>query len=337
MDRTRQKQKPADPAPIESDPQGELRFVEADPVEVPSAEATEQTFDPSGAEEVWRIAARLQADAARRLEERSRSIADSPTVDADSHRFTLSEVKAIGDEAGIDSQYIELALRKQAADQHVPKAVSGEMSDTAGRFLATPEEHLSVTRMIRAGKQQVLDAMQRVFPSDPYHLQLLEVIGDEKALADSTMIFKVPQVEMAVSTSGINVFAYHMSIADLNRMTVTLHSIDEERTEVSIQLDLKYGKWRNFKVGAGLTAVGGVVAALLGLAASTGKLALGLVGVIGTTVATGLTLGAAIYFLYRWTFRNGLTKGQREITDLLAHIDVTARTGGGFQGGTGEG
>ncbi|NNE45927.1 MAG: hypothetical protein HKN37_04620 [Rhodothermales bacterium] len=336
MDRTRQKQKPADPAPIESDPQRELRF-EADPVEVPSADATEQTFDPSGAEEVWRIAARLQADAARRLEERSRSIADSPTVDADSHRFTLSEVKAIGDEAGIDPQYIELALRKQAADQHVPQAVSGKMSDTAGRFLATPEEHLSVTRVIRAGKQQVLDAMQRVFPSEPYHLQLLEVIGDETALADSTMIFKVPQVEMAVSTSGINVFAYHMSIADLNRMTVTLHSIDEERTEVSIQLDLKYGKWRNFKVGSWITGIFGSAIGFLVFVVGLKKMALGLMGVAGIAAMTGLILGYGIYWGYRLAYRSGIRKGQREITDLLAQVDVTARTGGGFQGWTGEG
>ncbi len=254
------------------------------------------------------------------------------------HEFSLSEVKLIGDEAGIDPQFIELALRQHAAEKHAPTSVSREMSDVAGRFLGTPEEHVTVTRVIRADKGKVLDAMKKLFPSEPFNLKLLEVIGDEENLADSTLIFKVPQLEHAFSASGvISTFAYRMSIADLNRMTVTLHSIDEERTEVSTQLDLKFGKWRNFKVGSWISGIFGSAIGFLVLVVGLKKMALGLVGVAGIATMTGLILAYGSYWAYRLAYRSGIRKGQREITELLAQIDVTARTGGGFQGWTGEG
>ncbi|NNC65996.1 MAG: hypothetical protein HKN84_14525 [Gammaproteobacteria bacterium] len=290
----------------------------------------EASFDPETAEQIWHIAARLQAEAARRLDDRSRAIAASPGSGVAYQGFTLSEVKMIGDEAGIDPQFIELALRQHAAQAHAPKAVSGRMSDAAGRFLGTPEDRVTVTRVIRAGKEKVLEAMERIFPKEPFNLQLLEVIGDDQNLADSTLIFKVPQVEQALTGAGLNMFAYRMSIADLNRMTVTFHSIDEERTEVSVQLDLKYGKWRNLKLGASLAGASGLFAGFIGFAIAMKKTALGILGATGIGLTAALVLGLISYFGFRLAYRSGLRKGRNEMEDLLALLDVNTRTGGGF-------
>jgi hypothetical protein len=291
-------------------------------------------YEPEAAEEIWRLAARLQAEAARRLEDRTRIIAQPEESAFVSQRFSLSEVKEIGDEAGIDPQYIELALRQHSAQKHAPKSVSGRMSDTASRFLGTPQDHITVTRVIRADKSRVLEAMERLFPSEPFSLQLLEVIGDDDRLADSTLIFKVPQVDQAVSVTGVNVFAYRMSIADLNRMTVSLHAIDENRTEVTIQLDLKYGKWRNFTIGGWITGVFGALAGFLALLIAAKKSALELVGLTTLTAVTAFIVGYGSYWAYRLAYRSGLKKGHREVEELLAQVDVSARTGGGFSGTT---
>ena len=293
----------------------------------------EPSFDPEAAEEIWRLAARLQAQAARRLEGRTRAIANAEDTSLVAQEFTLSEVKEIGDEAGIDSQFIELALRQHAAQKHAPKAVSSKMSDTASRFLGTPEDHITVTRVIRAEKSKILEAMERLFPSEPFNLQLLEVIGDDDNLADSTLIFKVPQVEQAVSSSGVNMFAYRMSIADLNRMTVSLHAIDAQRTEVTVQLDLGFGKWRNFNYGAWIAGVFGAMGGLIALLIAAKKSALGIVGLSTLTAAITLILGYGTYWGYRLAYRSGLRKGQKEIEELLAQVDVNARTGGGFASG----
>ncbi len=300
------------------------------PPQAGSAPDDEPTFEPAAAEEIWRLAARLQADASRRLEERSRAIAESTDGAGSDQTFTLSEVKMIGDEAGIDTQFIELAVRQQAAQKLSPQTVTGKQSDTASRFLGTPEERMTVTRVIRASKDQVLEAMQRIFPQEPFNLQLIEAVGDDSNLADSSLIFKVPQVEQAVSSGGINVFAYRMSIADLNRMTVTLHSIDEQRTEVSIQLDLTFGKWRNFKYGAWIAGVFGGFFGFLALAIGLKKLAIGLIGVLGIAAITSAAVGYGSYWAYRFAYRSGLRKGRREMEDLLAQVAVQARTGGGF-------
>ena len=304
-------------------PEGEAGLEEA-------VGGAEPSFDPAAAEEIWRMAARLQAEAASRLDDRSRAIATASDSEFQRDGFSLSEVKMIGDEAGIDPQFIELALRQQAAEKHAFKSISGQKSDLAGRFLGTSEDHVTVTRVIGAEKSKILAAMERLFPGEPFNLQLLEVLGGNDNLADSTLIFKVPQVEQAVSASGINTFAYRMSITDLNRMTVSLHALDEKRTEVSVQLDLKYGKWRNFSMGSWITGVFGVLAGLIALGIAAKKSALGVIGLSTLTATIALVLGYGTYWAYRLAYRSGLKKGRREIEDLLALLDVNARTGGSF-------
>ncbi|MBT8401116.1 MAG: hypothetical protein KJO98_11615 [Rhodothermia bacterium] len=290
--------------------------------------AKKSTFDIDEAQEIWRIAARLQAEAAQRLENRSKALADPSDRGSQDHKFSVGELTAIAEEAGIDAEFVQVALEEREAQRYSSVTLSDEAGDRASRFLRTPENRIDISRVIRAPKKDVLDAMRAIFPAPPYNLELMEVVGDEDRLADSMLVFKVPQLSMVTTASELNMFSYHMSIADLNRMIVRMHALDENSTEVSVQLDMRYGKVRNLTYGVGISAIFATLFGLIvGLA--MGK-KVGVAEGIAGFLLTGIVTGYFSSWLYRWAYRRGLKKGESQIEDLLKRVDVTARTGGSF-------
>ena len=70
-----------------------------------------ESLSPERAAAVWKRAAQLQAEAAQRLDERSRALAvRGEPDDADPHDFTLDEVRAAALEAGIAPEFVALAV-----------------------------------------------------------------------------------------------------------------------------------------------------------------------------------------------------------------------------------
>lgn len=306
------------------------------------AQTETSTLDRAEAQLVWRIAARMQAEAARRLEERSSQLARGPNAEGDaegnapgpdaaSARFDRREVESIAQEAGIDPAYIALAWREIEAERLRPETISEDGHRRASRFLGSDAERLSVTRTIRATPEVVLESMKRVLPADPYRLGLAEIVGDADRLADAALIFDVPQVMTQMTqTGGYTPFSYQMSIADLKRVVLTLHDLGDGRTEVTATVDAKYGKLRNFTFGAWLTGIAAFVGGLAGAAVAGGvsggdpaSIALGAMG--GTAVP-----GALTFFGYRAAYVSGLKKGQRALSEMLGAVDVDARSGGAF-------
>ena len=288
------------------------------------------TIDPEQAERVWRVAARLQADAARRLDARSRQLADEQApADRPTAAFTRDEVDEIARSAGIDPSFVALAWREVAAEQH-RAPVSDDRQRRASAFLGTDAERLAVTRTFRAPPDAVLAAMQRVFPTAPYQLALVDVIGEADDLTDTALLFDVPQVmSQAMTTGGYTPFSYAMSVSDLTRAVVTLHDLGDGRTEATVAVDLRHGKSRNLTVGSWVT--GGMAVALGVLGGLVG----GAVGDGGLAAALGATAGASgsgalTYLAYRAGYRGGLGKGERALGDLLGAVDVDLRSGGGF-------
>ncbi len=292
------------------------------------------TLAQAEAQLVWRLAARMQADAARRLEDRSAQLARRTPDDADAPallpaRFDRREVESIAQAAGIDPAFVALAWREVEADRLRP-VVSDAAHDRASRFLGSAAERISVTATIAAAPEAVLEAMKRVLPADPYRLELSEVIGDTDRLADAALVFDVPSLATQVTqTGGYTPFAYAMSIADLKHVVLSLHDLGGGRTEVTATVDAKAGKLRNLTIGAWTTGILGAIGGALGLAFGIGAgdgAAAALLGVtLGTTVP-----GALTYVGYRAAYGSGLKKGERALTDLLKAIGVDARTGGVF-------
>ncbi|PAP76313.1 hypothetical protein [Rubrivirga marina] len=297
----------------------------------PPEPPTEDTVAEADARRVWRAAARLQAEAARRLDARSETLARTHAPnEPDRAAFTRAEVIEIAEAAGIDSGFLELAWREVAAEGLATTPVSDARHARASAFLGTDVERLSVTRTFRAAPDAVLAAMERVFPADPYRLTLAEVVGESDALTDSVLIFDVPQVgAMAAQTGGYTPFSYAMTIADLTRAVVTLHPLGDGRTEATVTVDLRHGKARNFTVGGWLTglvaALGGAFGLALGIALGDG----GLIAATGAGLGSTGT-GALTYAGYRAAYASGLRKGEAALSDLLRAVDVSIRSGGAF-------
>ena len=314
----------------ESRPDPDVSFSGPASGAVRSSESAE-TISEAEAQRVWQAAARLQAEAARRLDARSKVLAEEHrAAPVEAAAFTRAEVAEIAQAAGIDPSYVELAWREVEAEHARATTVSDARHDRASAFLGTDAERLTVTRTFRADPEDVLAAMERVFTADPYRLKLAEVLGDSDALTDSVLVFDVPQVDAMSSVSGgYTAFSYAMTIADLTRAVVTLHPLGDGRTEATMAVDLRHGKARNFTVGAWLTGLGATVAALVGGVAG---LALGDGGagaVLGAGIA-GSGGGGLSWLAYRAAYRAGLRKGKGALEDLLKAVDVNLRTGGAF-------
>ena len=307
-----------------------------DAAEAPSSDTASdtasgpETVAEADAREVWRVAARLQAEAARRLDARSQTLADEQRPAARPQAaFSRAEVDEIAQAAGIDPSFVALAWREVEAGRHQPP-VSDDRQRRASAFLGTDAERLAVTRTFRAAPGAVLAAMQRVLPADPYRMSLVEILGESDAMTDSALLFDVPQIlSQAMTTGHYTEFSRDMSVSDLTRVTVTLHDLGDGRTEATMAADLRHGKDRNLTVAAWMTAgvavLGGVLAGLVGLAAS------GPAGAAMAAVLAAVLLGALMVLWYPAAYRKGLAKGERALADLLGAVDVDLRSGGAFR------
>ena len=295
----------------------------------PGAAAGAETVAEAQAREVWRVAARLQAEAARRLDARSQSLADEQRAETTPAAFSRAEVEEIAVSAGIDPSFVALAWREVEAARHQPP-VSDDRQRRASGYLGTEAERLSVTRTFRAPPDAVLAAMQRVLPADPYRLTLVDVLGDADDLADTALLFDVPQVMKQASELGrYTPFSYAMSISDLTRAVVSLHDLGDGRTEATVTADLRHGKDRNLTVAKWSTAGAAAVAAFV-----VGLLTLLGTGPAGAALAAALAavlVGALVHVYYPAAYRRGLAKGEAALADLLGAVDVDLRAGGAFR------
>ena len=290
-----------------------------------------ETVAQDEAREVWRVAARLQAEAARRLDARSQTLADAqrPGAAFETAAFSRAEVDEIAAAAGIDPSFVALAWREVEAARHQPP-VSDDRQRRASAYLGTDAERLGVTRTFRAPPGAVLAAMQRVLPAAPYRLTLVDILGDADELADTALLFDVPQVwGQVAATNGYTPFSYAMSISDLNRVVVTLHDLGNGRTEATLTAGLQHGKDRNLTWAAGSSVaaalVMGALAGIVGLGASGGTVA------AVAAVLAAMLAGALTWQAYPAGYRWGLRKGERALADLLGAVDVDLRSGGAFR------
>jgi hypothetical protein len=132
--------------------------------------------------------------------------------------FSLSEIKEIASEAGLDTEFVEQALREREARDLMTRTPTDRQTKLASRFLGTSEDRITVSHVVSADKETTLDALQQILPAAPYGLELLDVIGGDDSQADATLVFKVPQVDAkgllgAEGGASSVSFSYNMTIA----------------------------------------------------------------------------------------------------------------------------
>lgn len=286
--------------------------------------STPDRIDEERARAIWLRAAELQAEAAQRLEERTRRLA-APGDEPGDDGLDPEAVRGAAIEAGIAPEFIDLALAESRGSLELGDELDGWKDRSATRLLGSDARRLDFSRTISASPARVLEAMQRVFPNHPYQLTLRDTVGEDP-LDGAVMVFQVPGV------MGLNytTFSYRMSISDLRELRVRLLPLDDgTRTEVQIAIPLGRSRRLNWVVGQVLTGVGGLGGGVIGLAVAKGAALAGAV-VAAPIVGGAVALGGVGAWGIRAAYRMGLRKGSEEIQALLGTLDVTCRLGTGF-------
>lgn len=281
-------------------------------------------IDEERARAIWLRAAELQADAAQRLEERTRRLA-VPGSDPPDDGLDPDAVRGAAIEAGIAPEFIDLALAESEGSLEPGQGLQGWKDRYATTLLGTEVRRLDFSRTIAAPPDRVLEVMQQVLPSSPYLLTLRDTVGDDP-LDGAVMVFQVPGVVGLNYTS----FAYKMSWADLRELRFVLRPRDEgTQTEVQVSIPLERSRRLNWIVGQVLTGVGGLGGGVVGLAVAKATALAG--AMVAAPVAAGaLALGGLGAWGIKTAYRAGLRKGAEEINALLKTLDVTCRLGAGF-------
>jgi len=281
-------------------------------------------IDEERARAIWLRAAELQAEAARRMEERSRLLAASPEASPEDG-LDPEAVRVAAIEAGISEEFIDLALAESRGSLEGEGGLSGWRDRAATRLLGTDVRRLDFSRVIAAPPARVLEAMQQVLPNTPYQLTLRDTVGDDP-LDGAVLVFHVPGVVGLSYTA----FAYRMSWADLRELRFVLRPLDGgSRTEVSVTVPLERSRRINWMVGHILPAGGGFVGGMAGMAVAKAT------ALAGAAVAAPIALGALALagggsWVMKSLYRYGLRKGEEEVEGILKTLDVTCRLGTGF-------
>jgi hypothetical protein len=288
---------------------------------------SEQQLTAEQAAAIWKRAAQLQAEAAHRLEERSRALVENSVSRDDHESLRLADVRSVAAEVGIAAEFVALAINELEADPI--GALPPEQDEKATRFLGTASRSLELSRIIDCPVGDVYTTLQRVLPAYPWLLSLRDVTGDP--LQGGPMIFAVP----SMWTTGMQVtpLAYHGYAVDVNQIQVILRRVPAEKgeaCEIVLRAGLHRSVRRNFRFGrwsAGLSSVIGG-----GVGGAIGAGAIGLAGaMLVLPVAAGAVLsGAGVAVGYRAMYRHYLRKFTELLNEMLATVTAQARTGGAF-------
>ncbi|HWA17324.1 MAG TPA: serine/threonine-protein kinase [Gemmatimonadales bacterium] len=284
------------------------------------------------AQAIWLRAAQLQAEAAARLEQRSRDGAGLTTLTTQmpTGGYRLRDVELAAKEVGIGSEFVALALAEQPVTRPLPAMISDDRAEQlTTSLLGTSERSVSVSRIIKASPRVVLEAIGQLFPARPYHMTFTETVGGHP-LDGGVLVFTVPNLMAGMgmgAASTYSSFTYMMYSIDLFQLNVTLHAVQgaTPATEVTVYGDLRSGMRKNLKfdgwIAGFLALCGGAGGTVVGLAA----LGLGSLAVAPAVAGAGL-LGGASMMGYRWLYRRGLRKAVEELEGLLAGIEGHLRS-----------
>lgn len=328
-------------------------------------------LSPEEARALWERALEMQLESARRRDERVLSTGEDSMDDAeDRWGFTPEEVAAAAREAGIAGEFMEVALAEREIARADGRGPQGRVDRAADRLLDNPRKVLEVSHTLHATPEQVLGVMQELFPKHPYFLTLRDVRGNDP-LADGILVFKAPgwDVYMHHQTPFTRGMVY--GDLDLLFITIrgarggrsgspgdgsdeaagegagaraepparageTARAEETASTQVVIRAPLRKSRraqwWWAVGLGTPLTLGSGLAGVLLGAslgAALPPLLALAAAAIPGAVAAGGVGAGNVWAFrrLYDW----GTGKAREALRQMLGAVDVSVRTGGGFQ------
>jgi hypothetical protein len=200
-------------------------------------------------------------------------------------------------------------------------------------MLGTRARSVSVARTIPATAREVLEAIGRVFPEDPFFLSFRETVGGHP-LDGGVMIFNVRPIQFYPATAdgsrvGYTPFIYRMASIVLSQLSVTIRPLGGPAagTELSAYGDLRPGLASNLKWDTGFTGTAAVGGGVVG--GAVGAFALGLGALAAApAIGVGALFAAGTLGWYRWLYRRSLAKATEELEALLLAIEssITAKS-----------
>lgn len=292
---------------------------------------SDRWLTPEQAERLWKRAAELQAEGARRLEE-SHGPGDGPGEQEGEGRdplqegYALEHVRHAAAEAGIGEDFLRRALAEMdAGGMPEPRRTSDRVADL---FLGDGPRTLGISRTFDAPAERVYATLQELVPSEAYPLRLVDTQGPHP-LDGGVLLFEVPPVQF--SEKG---FSYEVrGWADIRQVLLSLERLDEERTVVTMRAPLAHSRRVTTWVGGGLSGTvsgllgavaGGSVAAVLSPAVS--PLLIPLVGVAAAG-GTFTGVGWGLARLWRPLYRYSLDRARTALEAILQDIHVRLRLG----------
>ncbi len=284
---------------------------------------------------VWRRAAQLQAEAAARLEARTREVkalqnpAAASSNDGERERdasgaYRVEQVQSAAEEAGISRQYVALALAELNAERGEGKGLEKRAAEASPVVRAALGKHprtITVSRTFDHAPREVLAAMGHALQRPPAALRLRETLGGH-ALHGGVLLFDLP----VVSTDGSGTYSaymwtwtrYQMWVKTL-RVQLAAEPGNSSRTIVTMSIELPEGYyaslWESVGFGAGGTGIGGFISLILVKKAV-------LVTLLGLPAALPIMAGgAAIGALgNRLLYQHAVRKAKDELSSALNEI-----------------
>lgn len=290
---------------------------------------------------LWKRAAELQSEAARRAETTSLLAAESEISEPETAGYALAHVRQAAEEAGIGGEFVDAALAEVAAGVAVGDHKDSVLDKIALTLLKSPPEFLEVRRVMAATAEDVYRTMQVVFPAAPYNLALRDIHGD--VLRGGVMIFDVP----AVTAFGYTQFEHDMSYPGIKQLMASIHPIEDASCEVVVRGSLRPGRRIAGGIFGTLTAGAagfGALAGGVGLGVAVGTaLGVGTLGLLPLVAGFGLvgggSFGAASRAMFRKFYDFSLVRGVHAMEGLLGTLNVSVVSdwgGGGRPSITGE-
>ncbi|WP_437981195.1 protein kinase domain-containing protein [Sorangium sp. So ce117] len=300
-----------------------LVAVEGELAGVPAHIGGDRLLDEREVSAVLQRAAQLQADAARRVEERSRT-APSPGPTSTSG-LRVSEVRAAAAEAGIAPEFVAMAAAELPAGSPlaIPVVSAAAEARWSVRLFGTDVRQIVASRVFRAPAKAVIDALVHVWQASPYNLRLLDAVGPHP-LDGGAVIFRVPKFTHGVDGTGPVGFLYYMYVLSIRQLRLTMQHRGRDAIECTATAELHeaiaFGRKLYYPWVGGLTAVTGaaVGAAMFPLVLPIFA-ALATLGVVATTYGGLHKLNHVAYAYYR-------RMAQENLETLLADVDANLRT-----------
>ncbi len=288
------------------------------------------------AAELWKRAAQLQAEAARRAEITARREANDELAPAagrePSEGYAVTHVRAAAVEAGIGEEFVDAAL----ADLRVERAVGPKgRRSLARRFLGNPDDAVVASRVINAPIPDVLEAMEAVLPEDPFNLTLKDRRGDPTQ--GNLLVFDIPGASMTgVGQPGFTGQASH---ADLREIYASLRPVGEGACELTMRSPVAWAFGMNAGIGALITGAGAgiglgggsaLAAVLGGMTAMAGMATLSAVVAAIAVVGGVVAGGSGAHWFFRKLYAFAIDKGDRALEAALGAVAMRAEGGWGF-------